>query len=111
MEAFRCRSHEVKGNPAHPVSSSTNFRPVVHSPPAHSEFALNSIPPASRISEEQYLILMREIGRKEAEYRRHRLLYSSRSRLPGNDLEPVSFDRCVEGLVELSAPMLPCRAC
>jgi hypothetical protein len=28
-------------------------------------------------------------------------VYSSSSRLPGNDLEPVSFDRCIEGLMEL----------
>ncbi|CAK9882060.1 unnamed protein product [Sphagnum jensenii] len=61
LEAFRRRSHEVKGNPTHPVSSSTNFRPVVHSAPAHSEFALNSVPPASRISKERHLILVREI--------------------------------------------------
>ncbi len=102
-EAFRRHSHEVKGNPDYPLSSSNNVRPVVHSPPVYSEFALKSLPLASRIRKEHYLILMREIGGSQSiEYTR--LVFASGWSLPGNELEPVSFDRCIEGLMEL------CRA-
>jgi hypothetical protein len=97
LEVFRRHSHEVKGNPAHPVSSSTNVRPV------YSEFALKSLPPASRIRKEHYLILMREIGWSQ-NIEDTRLVFASRCSLSRNEEEPVSFDRCIEGLMEL------CRA-
>jgi hypothetical protein len=102
-EVFRRRSHEGKGDPAQPVSSSTNVRPVVHSPHVYSEFALKSLPPASRITKEHYLILMREIGGSQ-NIEDTRLVFTARWSLQRKEVEPVPFERCIEGLMEL------CRA-